>query len=140
MLERSIPPLDKLLLNPLKSEHREGFTEKTYLEAIERFERNVESSLIETFGRLSIRVMVKTDPYSLPFNEEIVVTLQGESYLNGAYEIHRVARGIVKELMKRDHIYRFRFYMFINPLFPETRFNMGFVEYRFRYHIKQMDR
>lgn len=140
MLERSLPPLDKILLNPLKSEQREGFTEKTYLEAIELFERNVEKSLITTFGRLSINSSVKTNPYSLPFNEEIVVTLHGESYLNGAYEIHRVAREIVKELMKRDHIYRFRFYMFINPAFPDHPLSMGVVEYRFRYHIKQMDR
>ena len=137
MLERTVPPLDKILLNPLKSEHRKGFTEETYLAAIEKFERNVESSLIETFSRLSIRAMVKTDPYSLPFNEEIVVKLAGESYLNGAYEIHRVAYRIVKELFKREHDGPFRFYMFINPLFPERPFNMGFIEYRFRYYIRR---
>ena len=140
MLERPIPPLDKMLLYPLKGEGRKELTEKSYVKAIERFERNVEKSLITTFGRLSIDSTVKTDPYSLPFNEEIVVTLHGESYLNGPYEIHRVAREIVKELMNRDHIYRFRFYMFINPIFPKHPLSMGVMEYRFRYHIKQMDR
>ena len=90
---------------------REGITKRVKIRAqeeyekkIAEFERNCEKSLIETFSRLSINGMVKTDPYSLPYKDEVVTVLPGESYLNGCWEFHRVAREIVKELLNRTFI------------------------------------
>jgi len=123
-----------LILGPLiKDLHNldeEEFQSK-YVEAMENFERNCEKSLIETFAKLDIKASVKTDPYSLPFNNEVVVELKGESYMNGPYEFYRVAREIVKEVLNKD-IYKIRFYLFINAV--EYGF-LGKIQYKFRYHI-----
>ena len=108
-----------------------------YVEKIEAFERKCEESLIKTLGRIDIVASVKTVPYSLPYNNEIVVELRGESYLNGAYEFHRVARKIVKELLEKD-LYKVRFYMYIDVVIPEKRTLLnpyGSVKYHFRYHL-----
>lgn len=122
--------LDSALLFPLAGKHT-GITQNLYLDKLQKFERKCEKSLIDTLSRLSIHASVKTDPYSLPYRDEVVVTLYGESYLNGAYEFHRVAKPVVKKMLELD-AQKIRFYFFINVL-PGPL--MGKVEYRFRYYI-----
>jgi hypothetical protein len=111
----------------------DDINEESYNFKIQNLERNCEKSLIETLARLNIKAIVKTDPYSLPYNKEIVVTLHGESYLNGAFEFFRVARKIVKELLNQD-IYKTRFYLFIDI---KDGGIFGSVEYKFRYYEKE---
>jgi hypothetical protein len=140
-MNREIPNLNCSILHPLLGHKDKNRTEEKYIKEIEKFERGCEKSLIETFGRLSIDSMVKTDPYSLPYTHEVVVTLNGESYLNGPYEFHRVVRKIVKEVLDKN-LWKIRFYMFVNVLTdqPDQHFllkRMGQVEYRFRYYIKE---
>jgi hypothetical protein len=140
-MNREIPNLKASILYPLVGHKEKSRTEENYLKKIEKFERECEKSLIELFSRLSITANVKTDPYSLPYNNEIVVTLNGESYLNGPYEFHRVARRIAKEILNKD-LWKLRFYMYVNVLtnqpeqHPLMR-HLGQVEYRFRYYIKE---
>ena len=124
------------ILHPLVGWGDEKHTEERYVEKIQEFERKVEKSIMETFRRIDIHGIVKTDPYSLPYKREVKVTLRGESYLNGPYEIFRVARQICKELLDKD-IYKLRFYMFINIIEPNSKtfFDLGSVEYKFRYYI-----
>ena len=129
-IERPETNLNLSILFPLLV-HRKTKTQERYIKKIEDFERKCEKSLMETLSKLGIDGTVKTDPYSLPHTDEVVVTLKGESYLNGPYEFHRVARQIVKELLEKN-VYKIRFYMFINVL-PMGL--MGKVEYRFRYYI-----
>ena len=105
-----------------------------YEKKIIEFEKGCEESIIKTLSKLDVNATVKTDRYSLPFKEEIVVTLNGESYLNGPYEFFRVARKVVKEILNRN-IYKMRFYIYINLLPGEGVFGgFGKVEYRFRYY------
>ena len=136
--KRYIPPFGNPILYPiLGPRDRENTTEEVYVEKIEAFERKCEESLIKTLSRINIVASVKTVPYSLPYNNEIVVELRGESYLNGAYEFHRVARKIVKELLEKD-LYKVRFYMYIDVVIPEKRTLLnpyGSVMYHFRYHF-----
>ena len=136
-MEREIPDLTSSILSPLIGWKEDKKTEKRYLKKIKKFERGCEKSLIETFSRVGIKGMVKTDPYSLPFNNEIEVTLNGESYMNGPYEFYRVARRILKEVLDKN-IYSMRFYMFIEVVTPEKRTLLdpfGKVVYKFRYHL-----
>jgi len=138
-MERIIPNFNKSIVGPLLGHKDKNRTEENYLKEIEKFERGCEKSLKELFGRLSINSLVKTDPYSLPFNNEVVVTLRGESYMNGPYEFHRVARKIVKELLDKN-IWKLRYYMYINVVTPETKNFLdawGSVEYRFRYYLPE---
>lgn len=131
-IDRKIPNLKHSLLTPLSFDE---LTEDQYIEKIEKFERTCEKKFILTCKGLGIQATVKTDPYSLPYTDELVVTLHGESYLNGAYEFERVAYKMMKEILNKD-LYQFRFYMFINVI-DRSRFPiMGSVEYRFRYYDK----
>ena len=107
-----------------------NITEEGYIDAIQKFERKCEKSLIETLSKVNINAIVKTDPYSLPFTDEVTVVLGGESYLNGSYEFFRVARKFVKELLDKD-LYKIRFYIFVNI---ETNGIFGKVEYKLRYY------
>ena len=113
----------------LTSEENQAAFEK----AVINFETKCEKSIIETLARLDIKAMVNTDRYSLPYKEEVVVTLNGESYLNGAFEFFKVVRKIAKELLV-NNVHSIRFYIYVVPM-PG---NMGFgkVEYRFRYSEK----
>ena len=113
-------------------------TQEDYLEALEIFERKCEARLIKTFSNVDIRGLVKTKPYSLPFTDEIVVRLQGSSYLNSAYEFRKVMRPIIHKLLN-EGIHDIRFYMFINAITPKAMSItdiFGDIEYRFRYYKK----
>lgn len=132
-------PILSPLIGNIEKRHKRSLTQSDYVKQIESFERKTEENLKNTFSRLGILATVKTDPYSLPYTNEIVVSLGGESYLNGAYETYRVAKHIVKEILN-ENLDQFRFYMFINVMTPKERslFNpYGKIEYRFRYYIRK---
>lgn len=145
MIQRVIPDLSRPIVYPLIGHSTRGRTEVNYLKKLEKFERGCERSLIETLSRVGVSATVKTDPYSLPWTEELTVTLNGESYINGPYEFYRVARKILKEVLDKD-IYSLRFYLFINVVTPDARPGAGLgeiiftqkgrLEYKFRYREK----
>jgi len=130
IIERKIPNLKFPILRPLSFD--DELTEEQYIEKIETFERSCEKRFIFTCRSLGIYATVKSDPYSLPYTDEIVVNLHGSSFLNGAYEFERVSYKIMKKILDKD-IYQFRFYIFINV---KTDKFFGSVEYRFRYYKK----
>jgi len=148
-MEKIIPEnLDKAIFMPLfgldvdiedeKIVHKKKKerTPETYIKELEKFEKKCEKSLIETLSRIGIDARVKTDRYSLPHQKEVVKILQGESYVNGPYEFHRVARDIVKELLIQD-VSKIRFYILINIKTDGKGFAgmFGQIEYKFRYYI-----
>jgi len=137
---RSIPNLNKSICFPLFGPTKDRSID-LYVEKIEEFERRTEKSLIELLSGMDIKAQVKTDPYSLPYTEEIKVTIGGESYMNGPYEVARVFRKIVKEILNKE-VGKLRFYFWINIIteIPEgvTGLNalshsFGKIEYCFRY-------
>jgi hypothetical protein len=121
------------ILYPLMGYDLDNDLQNRYIKAVETFERNCEKSLIETLSRLDIRAIVKTNPYSLPYNKQLSVHLGSESYLNGPYEFHRAAKKIVKELLIKD-VSKVRFYIFIEIFTDKGIFGNG-VKYNFRYYI-----
>ena len=135
-MERIIPNLKSSIIFPLRG--NKNMSDSEYVDAIQKFERKCEKSLIETLSKVNTIAMTKTDPYSLPFTDEIVVTLNGESYMNGPYEFFRVARKFVHEILNKN-LYKVRFYIKVDVITPEnpTFFNsFGKVEYRLRYYNK----
>jgi hypothetical protein len=136
-MNREFPNLNHSIVHPLIGWEEQNKTEVNYIKTIEKFERDCEKSLIETLSRVGTDATVKTDPYSLPYNEELVITLNGESYLNGPYEFYRIARKIVREVLEKN-LYKLRFYMFIEVITPQNAGLLGAlgqVKYSFRYHI-----
>jgi len=135
MIERKIPNnLEHNIVWPLLGNSTKS--EENYLKKIEAFEIRIEKSLIETLSKVNVKSSVKADRFSLPFQKEIKISLKGESYMNGPYEIFRVARPIVKEILDKD-IFKLRFYMFVEILEKETEslLDLGSVNYYFRYYI-----
>lgn len=134
MEPREIPDLDSIIAYPLFGS-KIAKTKENYLTRISEYERGVEKSIIEAFNYVDIRGTVKTIPESLPYKHEIVVTLKGESYMNGPYEVKRVIRPILKELLSKD-IRTLRFYMRVNIISKYTNLldSYGKIEYRFRYY------
>jgi hypothetical protein len=131
-MERIIPDLNNLMISlPLLGEEK---SQENYLKKIIAFEQECEKSIIETLAKVDINATVKQDRYSLPFQKEVEVILYGESYLNGPYEFHRVARKIVRELLKQD-LYKIRFYFFIN--LENSHLGFGRINYKFRYYIHE---
>lgn len=129
-MKRIIPDLNRSILFPLMGKMEK--TESVYLEKLKALEEKCEKSLIDTLGRLSINATVKTERYSLPYKKESEVYLYGESYLNGAYEFHRVARFFVKELLN-ENVYKIRFYILID-METDKKHLMGRIRYRLRYY------
>jgi hypothetical protein len=133
-MKRPIPSdLGAGILFPILGKTKDS-TYELYQEKIEGFERKCETSIINTLGKLDIIAMVKSDPYSLPYQKEIKITLEGESYFNGPYEVYRVTRNIAKELLNNNE-YKIRFYIYIE-VDTEYKFPLraGAVHYHFRYY------
>jgi hypothetical protein len=129
-MERIVLDLDKVMISCVLCGNDKS--EENYLKKLISFEEKCEKSIIETLAKLDIQAKVKADRYSLPYQEEVEVVLNGESYLNGPFEFFRVARKIVKVLLDKN-VYKIRFYFFIN--LEEGNMGFGKVNYKFRYYI-----
>ena len=129
-MERIIPNISKIIVSTVLCGNDKS--EENYLKKLIAFEQGCEKSVIGTLSKINIKATVKQDRYSLPFQKEINVTLNGESYMNGSYEFYRVARPIVKQLLN-ENVYKIRFYLFIN--LEEGNFGFGKVSYKFRYFV-----
>ena len=134
---RNIPGIKNSLLLLLKNgKNKDNFNEENYAELYEKFMINqevlIEKKLIDLFKQMVINASVKSERYSLPFNNQLKCTGYGESYLNGAFETDRFFRKIIKELLDKD-LYKVRFYVFAEI---EDHFPMGKVNYYFNYHHK----
>lgn len=129
-MERKIPNLESFLLSPIVGDNK---TEDNYKEQIYRFERSVESNLLEIFKKLNINAIVKTDPYSLPYNSEIEYSRSFSSYINDAYDYRYISREILRDVLE-VYMHQFRFYIYVDISVGEQPF--GEVKYYFRYYKK----
>jgi hypothetical protein len=106
-----------------------------YMKFITEFEIQCENSLIDLFKKLNIQSSVKTDRYSLPYKDEIIITIEGSSNLDFAFTLSNITRDIVRELFDKD-IYKIRFYLAIDAIIEndtDDRYFFGKVVYKFRY-------
>jgi hypothetical protein len=97
---------------------------------LDKVEKNMENDLINTLKKFQIHASVKSDKYSLPFKNEICVTLGNESYINGVFEYDRCYRNIFIELLATNYS-KIRFYVWIEPVEHGI---LGGLKYHFRYY------
>jgi hypothetical protein len=138
-IERYIPKDFKraLLIPQLNNLIRKGkkIDVDDYLKFVTEFEIKCENSLITLFDSLKIQSSVKTDRYSLPYKEEIVIILEGASNLDYAFTLSNITRDIVKELLDKS-VYKLRFYLTVDAIIEndtEDKHFFGRVVYKFRY-------
>ena len=129
---RIIPNLESFLLSPIVGNNK---TEDNYKEQIYKFERSVENNLLEIFKKLNINAIVKTDPYSLPYNSEIEYSRSFSSYINDAYDYRYISRDILRDVLE-VYMHQFRFYIYVDVFLNSDSPIGGEVKYYFRYYKK----
>jgi len=132
MKKRNFPsPSNSLLFFIDERRTGKGNIEEAYEKAMINLETSMEKDLLEILKSLDISSSVKSDRYSLPYNNTIEHTGYGESYLNAAYDRRPFFKKIVKELLDKDP-YKIRFFIFAEV---EDAIYMGKVKYYFNYYV-----
>lgn len=136
-MERKIPDKLNHVLVRCKTSliKKESNTIEDYLKAIESFELDWQERLIHLLSNVGIYATTKMDRFSLPYNEEINLTLRGSSWLNDAFDFTKLGRLVVKRLLEED-FEKVRFYLLIEIDTSSKNFLEAFgrVHYKFRYY------
>jgi len=109
---------------------------------LEDLEIECEEFFLDLFDKLNIQSSVKFNRKSLPYNNEIIIKLRGESDMNRPFDYRRLSQKIIKELFDKD-VRKLRFYFditFANEpvskrLIENIVNSFGAIEYKFRYYI-----
>jgi hypothetical protein len=140
-MKRKIPNINSELLFFIKNK------DDNYIEEYEKImvntEISIEKRLISIFENLGISASVKTDRYSLPFNNQIKITQYSESYLNAAFNTDKLFREIFKKILNQD-LEKIRFFIFLEIVdAKDTEDGIMFwrnsaVNLYFNYHFKEV--
>jgi hypothetical protein len=140
-IDRSIPPnLNKsILISVLLPEviRTKKYNSNTYISAITKFEIECEKRLKDLFSRIGIQSSTKSDRFSLPYKHEVIGEIEGNSYLNYAFDINKIARVFVKDLIEKN-ANKIRFYLLAEVVTENETIGKrykGKVVYKFRYMI-----
>ncbi len=140
-IERYIPPrfnraiLYTILLPEVIRTNK--YDTETYVAAVTKFEIECESKLKDLFKKIGIQSSVKSDRFSLPYTHEVTGEIEGQSYINYAFNLDNIAKVFVKDLLDKN-IHKIRFYLFVDVITEDEtmskRYN-GKVVYKFRYTV-----
>jgi hypothetical protein len=122
----------KSIFNVAKIKSR---TEKDYIKALEHLEDGFEKYLIDVLDKLEVRATVKTNKYSLPFKDELVITIRERAIFSlASLSFLSVVRAFVKVVLEQD-IYNLRFYILTDFVIVKEE-GIGAVDiiYRVRYY------
>jgi hypothetical protein len=140
-LERTIPPnfnrsiLYTVLIPEVIRTHK--YNADTYISAISKFEIECEKRLKDLFTRIGIQSSTKRDRFSLPYKYEVIGEIEGNSYINYAFDIDNIARVFVRDLIEKN-VSKIRFYVFVEVITEDETIGKrykGKVVYKFRYMI-----
>ena len=109
----------------------------TYVAAVTKFEIECERKLKDLFKKIGIQSSIKSDRFSLPYTHEVTGEIEGQSYINYAFNLDNIARVFVKDLLDKN-IHKIRFYLFVDVITEDEtmskRYN-GKVVYKLRYTV-----
>ncbi|KHJ37787.1 hypothetical protein PBAC_19470 [Pedobacter glucosidilyticus] len=136
-MDRNIPKhLDIILGKSFLGVHSdEKLTPELYLKNVMDYEIKFEKELINILERLRIWASVKTERYSLPYQEEIKVVKIVDKHplfrLNDPYR--EVLKAILKDILIKE-IQKFRFYFLVDFENNEQNSQITII-YRMRYYV-----
>jgi len=140
-IERYIPPrfnraiLYTILLPEVIRTNK--YDTETYVAAVTKFEIECEGKLKDLFEKIGIQASKKRDRFSLPYTHEVIGEIEGQSFINYAFNLDNIARVFVKDLLDKN-INKIRFYLFVDVKTEDEtmskRYN-GKVLYKFRYMV-----
>ncbi len=138
-IERYIPPrfnraiLYSILLPEVIRTNK--YDTESYVAAVTKFEIECERKLKDLFKKIGIQSSIKSDRFSLPYTHEVTGEIEGQSYINYAFNLDNIARVFVKDLLDKN-IHKIRFYLFVDVITEDETMNKrynGKVVYKFRY-------
>lgn len=113
-IERTLPDINDLNSYYqlfFEDYEKEGsYTIDDYLSVIKKYEMDVEDYFNELFKSLGIQSTVKTDRYSLPYNNEIIHIQEGKMNLYQLFNLREFARVVIGEFLNKK-IEKLRFYV-----------------------------
>jgi len=140
-IERYIPPrfnraiLYTILLPEVIRTNK--YDTETYVAAVTKFEIECEGKLKDLFKKIGIQSSIKRDRFSLPYRHEVIGEIEGQSYINYAFNLDNIARVFVKDLLDKN-IYKIMFNLLVDIITEDEtiskRYN-GKVVYKFRYTV-----
>lgn len=140
-IERYIPPRFNraILYTILLPEviRTKKYDTETYVAAVTKFEIECERKLKDLFKKIGIQSSIKSDRFSLPYTHEVTGEIEGQSYINYAFNLDNIARVFVKDLLDKN-IHKIRFYLFVDVITEDETMNKrynGKVVYKFRYTV-----
>ena len=108
-----------------------------YLLTVQKYEVDIEAYLKDVLNKLGISATVKTNRYSLPYENEIS-NIQKRIGLNyNAFDLQQLVRQVIKELL-RTNVKKIRYYVIGDLIFEKDRSEFGYsnsIIVKFRYSI-----
>ena len=140
-IERYIPPrfnraiLYTILIPEVIRTNK--YDAETYVAAVTKFEIECERKLKDLFKKVGIQASIKRDRFSLLYTHEVIGEIEGQSFINYAFNLDNIARVFVKDLLNKN-IHKIRFYLFVDVITEDDtmckRYN-GKVVYKLRYTV-----
>jgi hypothetical protein len=141
-IQRFIPGKDSLRLyrSFLRAEsgsNKDFLDSNAYLLTVQKYEENIEDYLKDVLNKLGISATVKTNRYSLPYENEISNTQKRIGLNYNAFDLQQLVRQVIKELL-RTNVKKLRYYVIGDLIFEKDRSEFGYsnsIIVKFRYTI-----
>ena len=128
-IERYIPPRFNraILYTILLPEviRTNNYDNETYVEAVTKFEIECERKLKDLFKKIGIQSSIKRDRFSLPYTHEVIGEIDGQSYINYAFNLDNIARVFVNDLLNKN-VHKIRFYLFVDVITEDETMSKRF--------------
>ncbi|MHA8093804.1 hypothetical protein ACMH5Q_02800 [Aquirufa lenticrescens] len=141
-IQRFIPGKDSLRLyrSFIRSENGSNddlIDSNAYLLTVQKYEVDIEAYLKDVLNKLGIAASVKTNRYSLPYDNEISNTQKRGGLNHNSFDMQQFARQVVIELLKTK-IKKLRYYVIGDLILEKDRSEFGYsnsINVKFRYTI-----
>lgn len=108
-----------------------------YLLTVQKYEVDIEAYLKDVFNKLGISASIKTNRYSLPYENEISNTQKRGGLNYNAFDLQKWVRQVVFELL-RTKVKKLRYYVIGDLILEKDRSEFGYsnsIIVKFRYTI-----
>lgn len=108
-----------------------------YLLTVQKYEVDIEAYLKDVFNKLGISASIKTNRYSLPYENEISNTQKRGGLNYNAFDLQQLVRQVIIELL-RTNVKKLRFYVVGDLILEKDRTEFGYsnsIIVKFRYTI-----
>lgn len=110
-----------------------------YLLTVQKYEVDIEVYIKDVLNKLGISAIVKTNRYSLPYENEISYTQKRGGLNYNAFDLQQLVRQVIIELL-RSNVKKLRYYLIGDLILEKDRSGFGYsnsIIVKFRYTIQE---